>query len=85
MAVTTLTNEFPTWNGYSNKPSLFGYPIPDNVKAVDHSYDVLTDGVRVAWATYTDPQGKLWHNMTLERPITEEQITALIVAMKLSC
>ncbi len=85
MAVTTRINEFPTWNGYSNKPSLFGYPIPDNVKAVDHSYDVLTDGVRVAWATYTDPQEKLWHYMTLERPITEEQITALIVAMKLSC
>jgi hypothetical protein len=85
VAVTTLTNEFPTWNGYSNKPSLFGYPIPDNVKAVDHSYDVLTDCVRVAWATYSDPQVKLWHQMTLERPITEEQITALIVAMKLSC
>ena len=84
MAVTTLTNEFPTWYGYANKPSLFGYPIPDNVKAVDHAYDVLTDGVRVAWETYSAPK-ESWHHMTLKRPITEEQITALIVAMKLSC
>jgi hypothetical protein len=85
VAVTTQINDFPTWYGGSNKPNLFGYPVPYNVKAVDHSYDILTDSVLVAWATFTDPQDKPWYSMSLVRPITEEQILALIVAMKLSC
>jgi hypothetical protein len=84
VAVTTLTNNFPVWYGGGEKPTLFGYSVPNNVYAVDHSLDVMTNDVRVEWTTNPDFKNP-WHYMELKRPITEEQITALIVAMKLSC
>lgn len=85
MAVTTRINDFPTWYGGPKPATLFGYPVPKNIRAVDHSFDVVREGVTIAWATYGDPQDKPWHHMEVSMPITEEQITALLVAMKLSC
>lgn len=85
MAVTTRINDFPTWYGGPKQATLFGYPIPRNVRAVDHAFDVARDGVTIAWATYGDPAEKPWHRMEMCMPITEEKITALLVAMKLSC
>lgn len=87
MAATTRINDFPTWYGGDHrKATLFGYPVPENIRAVDHTFDVLTDSVTIAWSTNTDLlHSKRWHHMDIEMPMTEEKITALIVAMKLSC
>lgn len=85
MAVTTRINEFPTWYGGGKKPSLFGYPVPENVKAVDHSFNVLNDNVIIAWATFDYQPDRPWHQMEMSMPVTEEKITALLIAMKLTC
>jgi len=86
VAVTTQINDFPTWYGAGTKATLFGYPVPENIRAVDHTFDVITDSVTIAWSTNTDLlHSKRWHYMKIEMPMTEEKVTALLVAMKLSC
>jgi hypothetical protein len=74
------------WYGAKPIGTVFGYPVPDNIRAVDHTFDVVADSVSIAWATeFNSNQATGWHRMDIEMPITEEKITALLVAMKLSC
>jgi hypothetical protein len=86
VAVTTRINDFPTWYGVNPNATIFGYPVPNNIRAVDHSFDVAADSVTISWATDFDSnQATGWHRMEIDVPVTEEKITALLVAMKLSC
>lgn len=86
MAVTTQINDFPTWYGAKSIGTLFGYPVPDNVRAVDHTFNVLLDTVTIAWSTNIDLlHSRRWHHMEIEMPMTHEKVTALLIAMKLSC
>jgi hypothetical protein len=82
VAVTTRINEFPTWYGAGKNPKLFGYSLPPHIRAVDHSFNVASESVTIAWSIDKD---KPWHHMDVEMPMTEEKVIALIVAMKLSC
>ena len=92
MAVITRINDYPSW--YSGDPNIvrkpkatvFGYPIPPNVLAVDHSFNIQDDSVKIAWTTEKfEMTERNWHYMEICMPVTEEKITALLVAMKLSC
>jgi hypothetical protein len=86
VAATTQINDFPVWYGVKPIGTVFGYPVPDNVRAVDHTFNVVADSVSIAWATgITSHQSTNWHRMDIEMPMTEEKVTALLVAMKLSC
>ena len=93
MAVTTRINDYPAWYGGDShrvlgktKATVFGYPIPPNIQAVDHSFSVTDDSVKIAWTTEKFAMvERRWHYMEMCMPITEEKITALLVAMKLSC
>jgi hypothetical protein len=60
----------------------FGYPVPDNVYKAEIR-DNLTDEKEILWVVRNDP------NMTVHRMAfphaTEENILAVLAAMRLSC
>lgn len=92
VAVTTRINDYPSWYGERpvpvsrSKATVFGYPIPENVCAVDHSFSVADDSVRIGWTNEKFAMvERQWHYMEICMPVTEEKILALLVAMKLTC
>lgn len=61
---------------------LYGQPIPDNVVQVATFDNWHTHGFEVVWLSAGD---KVVHRMELPQEPTPDQVTAIIVAMRLTC
>jgi hypothetical protein len=76
----------PHFSSSKTQATVFGYPIPENVRAVDHAFNVASGDVTIGWTTEKfSLHERTWHKMDISMPVTEEKILALLVAMKLSC
>jgi len=84
MAVLTANNPLEIYEGKPHHGGgcyILGHRIPDGVRFLQSGRDMLTDGYTVFWINAE----KGVHNMTLEEPITDDSIVALVTAMRLSC
>lgn len=84
MATLTASNPLEMYEGqphHGGGSYILGHRIPDGVRFLQSGRDMLTDGYTVFWIN----EKKGVHNMTLQEPIDDDSITALIVAMRLSC
>lgn len=84
MEVLTASNPLEMFEGQPHQGGgayILGHRIPDGVRFLQSGRDLLTDGYTVFWIN----QEKGVHNMTLQDPITDDSIVALVTAMRLSC
>jgi hypothetical protein len=84
MAVLTASNPLEIYEGKPHVGGgsyILGQRIPDGVRFLQSGRDLLTDGYTVFWIN----QEKGVHNMTLQEPINDDSIVALVTAMRLSC
>jgi len=84
MAVLTANNPLEIFEGSPRAGGgsyILGHRIPDGVRFVQSGRDVLSDGYTVFWIN----AGQGVHNMTLQEPIDDDSIVALMTAMRLSC
>lgn len=58
-----------------------GRDIPKHVTHTDMRHSMTDDAIQVRWRTATGT----FHELELQRPLTEESITTLLVSMRLSC
>jgi hypothetical protein len=59
----------------------FGHPIPKQIVSVHDRYDPMCDGLTIMWVTRDFGA----HSMTMNNPIDNDQITAVLTAMRMSC
>ena len=79
MAVTTVSNPIRLVD--TGVYSFFGYPLPKNISAATMQDDLLNNMKKVRWRVKGDPE---IHEMDFPHA-TEENILAIIAAMRLSC
>lgn len=79
MAVTTVSD--PVRKVDTNMYSMWGYPIPPNVTAVEVRDDLMNDIKVVRWRVKGDPD---IHTMDLPH-VTDDNIRAVLTAMRLTC
>jgi hypothetical protein len=81
MAITTVSS--PIRKVDTNTYTMFGYPVPPNVIAVDIRDDLMNDMKVVRWRVRSDISDEI-HTMDLPH-VTEENILAVLAAMRLTC
>lgn len=84
MAVLTASNPLAIFEGKPHVGGgsyILGHRIPDGVRFLQSGRDLITDGYTVFWIN----EEKGVHNMTLQDPINDDSIVALVTAMRLSC
>lgn len=79
MAINTVPNPIRTVD--TGVYTLFGYPVPSNVAAVEININPDNHCRNVRWVCHTSKQ---IHTMDFEYA-TEENILAVLAAMRLSC
>ena len=81
MAINTALNPFRHVD--TGVHTFFGYPVPSNVYKAELRSNFLTDRKEVVWVLRDDPDMHL-HRIDFPHA-TEENILAVIAAMRLSC
>jgi hypothetical protein len=79
MALTTVSD--PIKHVDTGRYTFFGYPLPDNVAAATMQDDRLNNMQKVRWRVKGDPD---IHEIDFPHA-TEENILAVLAAMRLSC
>lgn len=79
MAINTVSSPFRHVD--TSVYSFFGYPVPENVTAATMQDDLLNGIQKVRWRIKGDPD---IHEMDFPHA-TEENILAVLAAMRLSC
>lgn len=80
MAKTTATID-PVKQIDTGTYLFFGRPVPKQIISVHERYDPMWGGLTIMWIT-SDLGG---HSMTMNNPIDNDQITAVLAAMRMSC
>ena len=81
MAINTALNPFRHVD--TGVHTFFGYPVPSNVYKAELRGNVLSGSKEVVWVLRNDPDMNL-HRIDFPHA-TEENILAVIAAMRLSC
>jgi hypothetical protein len=79
MAINTVSS--PIRHVDTGRYTFFGYPMPPNVVAATMQDDLLNNMHKVRWRVKSDPD---IHEMDFPYP-TEENILAVLAAMRLTC
>lgn len=79
MAINTVPDAIRTVD--TGVYTFFGYPVPPNVAAVEMSINPIDYGRNIRWVCHGSKQV---HSMDFEHA-TEENILAVLTAMRLSC
>ena len=84
MAALTVNPRLQGFNEITASGTLlyfYGHPVPDNVKAVTHWYDVESGGTWIGWVTKSGHKDK---HLIPEEGNTHENILALLVMMRMT-
>jgi hypothetical protein len=81
MAINTVSS--PVRKVDTNTWTLYGYPVPPNVIAVEMRRDIMNDMDVVRWRVRSDISDEI-HSMDMP-VVTDETILAVLAAMRLTC